>query len=154
MFLSRSPDPVSISRVYVPLGVDTASATYPLMLSATIHLTRIDKGKKKKRKKKKSIRSPVPCAPPSRSCSSTLTDRIRRPQCSPDMIGQPRHNLGSRPFIVLDMGRGPAGKGNSGFQGVERQSTLVNGRCSGGGKETRGDDSSCCLSFIAIVSVS
>ena len=154
MFLSRSPDPVSISRVYVPLGVDTASATYPLMLSAQLYTSFVQKKKRKKRKKKRSIRSPVPCTPPSRSCSSTLTDSIRRPQCSSDVIGQSRYNLGCRPGIALDIGRGPAGKGNSGFQGVERQSTLVNGRCSRGGKETRGDDSSCSLSFIAIISVS
>ena len=68
-----------------------------------------------KKKKKRNIRSPVPGAPPSRSCSSTLTDSIRRPQCSSDVIGQSRYNLGCRPGIALDIGRGPAGKSNSGF---------------------------------------
>ena len=48
MFCSRSPEPVSISRVYVPLGVDTASATYPLTVVSllTPHPYRTKKGKR------------------------------------------------------------------------------------------------------------
>ena len=112
------PLPISRSGLYLPrirsIGRRHSQRN---ISSAFVSLIRhiICTDKERKKKKKRNIRSPVPGAPPSRSCSSTLTDSIRRPQCSSDVIGQSRYNLGCRPGIALDIGRGPAGKSNSGF---------------------------------------
>lgn len=50
-----------------------------------------------------------------------LTNRIRGPQLPPHILRQPRHHLGRRPLVVLDIRLRPACERDAGFKRVDLQ---------------------------------
>ena len=88
----------------------------------------------------KVLRCPIPRIPSRRSSGPTLTNRVRRTQLLPHIIGQASNYLRCRTFVVLDILARPPGKGNAGLEGIEGKAASVEPACSRGGEKGCGDD--------------
>lgn len=90
-------------------------------------------------------RRAIPSRSSSRTSGSAFANGIGTAKCLSRMFRKPGDDLWSRPFVVLNVLRGPARVGDARLEGVKCETSLVILGCTGKGEKSGGDETARCL---------